>query len=83
MKLDDTVEDAFRLKKDQASALKRLGVLTVKDLLYHFPTRYGSNAVIKNIESTSTNEIATIYGTLSKLKTGKTFKTKNLLHLAQ
>ena len=43
MQPTDLVEKHFtRLKPDQKKALQKLGIETVRDLLYHFPARYES-----------------------------------------
>jgi len=66
----------FRLTPIQKIALKRLGLITVEDLLYHFPVRYGDTAVAKSIDSLSAGETAVIFGKITGLKASKGFKSK-------
>ncbi len=40
MTLGDMVANLFRLTPRQKSALAKLGVKTIGDLLFHFPARY-------------------------------------------
>lgn len=70
------LEEHFRLLTTQRDALRRLGISTVEDLLYHFPTRYGDASASKSIASLSQGESAVVYGTVSRLKMSKGFKTK-------
>lgn len=69
----------FRLKPEQLKALKILDLNTVHDLLRYFPKKYiqSSDAIhisdIANINF-DTNKEYVLYGKVSKLKTGKTFK---------
>ena len=60
----------------QLDALKKLGITTVGELLYHFPTRYGTSTVGKYIKDIISGETATIYGKVSTLKMGKSFKSR-------
>jgi len=73
MQLQDPIEKYFRLQEAQKKALKKMGIKTVEDLLYHFPARYGDTSEMKNIGSLVTGELAVIYGKISGLKTGKAF----------
>ncbi len=73
MNLQSLLEQEFRLPADQKKALKKIGLKTIEDLLYHFPTRYGDTAEMKNISSLITGETAVIFGRISGLKTGKAF----------
>ncbi|MFT5180049.1 MAG: ATP-dependent DNA helicase RecG [Candidatus Paceibacteria bacterium] len=75
MNLDSKIEEVIRVMKGQDKALKRLRIETVRDLLYHFPVRYGDTATIKNISEIENKEDVTLYGKISKLKTGKTFRS--------
>jgi ATP-dependent DNA helicase RecG len=40
MKLSDPLKTHFRIDVAHEKALKRLGIETVSDLLYHLPARY-------------------------------------------
>lgn len=44
--------------------LKRLGIETVRDLLYHFPTRYEDYSQIRRIDDLAPGESATVSGTV-------------------
>ncbi|MEK7177025.1 MAG: ATP-dependent DNA helicase RecG [Patescibacteria group bacterium] len=68
--------EAFRILPAQASALRRLGIVTVKNLLYHFPTRYGDTAEIANVKDLKKGETAVIFGIVSGLKTSKAFRKR-------
>ena len=73
MLLQDQIEKHFRLQDSQKKALKKIGLKTIEDLLYHFPTRYGDTSEMKNIGSLVSGETAVIFGRVSGLKTGKAF----------
>ena len=73
---DTLIEKIGRLNTEHKSALKKLGIITVLDLLYHFPTRYGDTSEMKNISNLVAGETAVIFGKITGLKTGKGFKTK-------
>jgi ATP-dependent DNA helicase RecG len=74
MNLESEIIKEFRLQEGQKKALKRLKIETVKDLLYHFPSRYGDTAKVANISTLNDGDDVTIYGKITKLKTGKTFR---------
>jgi ATP-dependent DNA helicase RecG len=76
MQINSPVEENFRLQETQKIALKKLGIKTVEDLLYHFPVRYGDTSQKRNIGSLSVGEKAVIFGKISNLKTSKGFKSK-------
>lgn len=72
----DELASVFRLDEPHKKALKRLGIVSVRDLFYHFPNRYDDPG-----EATDTNSIAkgqkvTLYGTMMKPKASKGWKTK-------
>ncbi len=70
------LEKIFRVSDDQKKALKRLGLATAYDILYHFPSRYSDMSNLSNIDSAENGSVVTLYGKLSKLETKKGFKTK-------
>jgi len=73
---DTLLVDIFRLSPVQKTALKKLGLITARDLLYHFPSRYGDTAEMKPIASLGKGESAVLFGRISSLKTAKGFHTK-------
>ncbi len=72
----DSITKYFRLTPVQLGGLKKLGIITVRDILYHFPARYdragGETAIMALTAGTS----VTIYGTISKLETRRSWKRK-------
>ena len=76
MNTTDPLEEHFRLQENQKKALKRLGILSVHDLLYHFPTRYTDLADVKLVRNLVGDEKATLYGKIRNIKTKKSFRTK-------
>lgn len=68
--------ETFRILPTQVQALKRLGISTVEDLLYHFPTRYGDTAEVIPIASLLKGMEATVFGQISGLKTSKAFRKR-------
>lgn len=73
MEIIDPVEKEFRLQDSQKKALKKIGIKTIMDLMYHFPARYGDTSEMKNIGSLVAGETAVIFGKISGLKMGKAF----------
>jgi ATP-dependent DNA helicase RecG len=76
MQLQDLIEKNFHLDENQKKALKKIGLKTIEDLLYHFPTRYGDTSEMKNIGGLTVGETAVIFGKISGLKTGKAYIKK-------
>ena len=65
MNADDLIEHHFtRLKPEQKRALKKLGIRTIRDLLYHFPARYESSGDVGTIAGVSAGAEVTLYGTV-------------------
>ncbi len=76
MELSTPIEKVTRVDVNQKAALKKLGLLTVRDLLFHFPARYSHISDVKLIRDLKAGESATIYGTIRAMQTKKSFKTK-------
>lgn len=74
--LSTKLGDYLRITPLQKSALKKLGLETIEDLLRHFPVRYGDTAMAKSIDSLTAGESAVIFGKISGLKTGKGWKSR-------
>jgi RecG-like helicase len=73
--LIDPIHEAFKLTKIQKVALNRLGIKTIKDLLYHFPVRYGDTAKVSQIEMLNKGDSAVIFGRLIGLNLKKAWKS--------
>ena len=56
--------------------LKKLGVFTVRDLLYYFPHRYEDFSQVSHIKDLALNQSACIIGEVTKIKTIRTWKRK-------
>lgn len=56
--------------------LRKLGIETLRDLLFHFPTRYEDLTNLKKIKETKIGEEVTIQGKIVEIKNSKTFKKK-------
>ncbi len=72
----DPISKHFRLMAPHVSALKKLGILTIRDLLYHFPSRYehagASGSVARLVPGTKVS----LVGILSKLQAKKLWKSR-------
>lgn len=73
---ESKIENLIRLKQDTRTALTRLGLFCVKDLLYHFPTRYADATSFLSIASLSDGDHVTVRGTIKKIQNRKSWKTK-------
>lgn len=76
MDQSDLIEKVFHLNLRQKMALKKIGIRTVADLLYHFPSRYGDTSEMRNIGSLSANMTAVVFGKITGLKMKKGFHSK-------
>jgi ATP-dependent DNA helicase RecG len=65
-----------RVLEPEARALKKLGIMTAIDLLYHFPVRYGDTSDVTNIVSLERGQTAVVFGKITKLKTSKGFRSR-------
>ncbi len=77
MEVNDLIEKHFtRLRTDQKQALKKLGILTIYDLLHHLPARYENAGPTGTISGATTGKDVTLYGTIRKPKTRKAWKSR-------
>lgn len=72
----DPLKAHFRLTSVQLSALKKLGIVSVYDLLYHFPSRYERAGASSNVRELLPGAKVTLLGTLTKLKAKKLWKSR-------
>lgn len=76
MKAEIPLGNITRILPAQQKALKKLGIESVTDLLYHFPVRYGDTASVRSVSSLMEKEHVVIFGKISNLKTSKGFRSK-------
>lgn len=65
--LNTPVEQLTRVGKTASGKLKRLGVLTVEDLIYYYPFRYDDFSRVKKIAEVKAGETATVKGKIELL----------------
>ncbi|MBI5004165.1 ATP-dependent DNA helicase RecG [Candidatus Kaiserbacteria bacterium] len=70
------ITDYFRLVPDQKAALKRLGLHTIHDLLYHFPVRFDTAGASANAAGLVPGTKVTLIGTFHGLKAKKLWKSR-------
>jgi ATP-dependent DNA helicase RecG len=76
MRLSDPLSTHFRIDAIHQKALKKLGIESVSDLLYHLPARYEDITDVQSVGGLSKGQDAIVYGQLSGLKTRKAWKSK-------
>jgi ATP-dependent DNA helicase RecG len=72
----DPLTKHFRLTTPQHGALKKMRLLTVRDLLYHFPSRYERAGASGTASSLVPGTKITLIGILSKLEAKKLWKSR-------
>ncbi|HSE35411.1 MAG TPA: ATP-dependent DNA helicase RecG [Candidatus Paceibacterota bacterium] len=76
MRPDDPIASHFRLTPPHKSALTKLGITTVRDLLFHFPVRHTDAGRSGTAVELVHGERATVYGQIVKTGTKKSFRSK-------
>ncbi len=77
--LNTLLENTPKVSRKILPALRRLGIKTARDLLFHFPTRYEDFSNLKKIREVKPNEIVTIRGQIKKVTTRRTAKKRMFL----
>jgi ATP-dependent DNA helicase RecG len=72
----DLLTTHFRIDVPHQKALKRLGITTVSDLLYHLPARYEDISDIQSVSGLHKDQEAVVYGQIGGLKARKAWKSK-------
>lgn len=76
MSPNDPVVQHFRLTPPQRSALSRLKIETISDLLGHFPTRYETAGSQGTIGSLTPGQKVTLVGTFTAIEAKKLWKSR-------
>jgi len=74
--LDTPIADLPRIDEKYLKKFHKLGLNTVRDLLYHFPHRYDDFSKIIPISELKLNETATIQGEVVSIENAQTFKRR-------
>ena len=74
MRLDSPISSLSRINQIHADALKRLKLSTVRDLLYHFPTRYADSREVTSTTNLEPGKPVTLYGVMEKVQVRRSFK---------
>src|SRR3989344_5250702 len=77
--LNTPIESAARVHRRIIPALKRLGIRTLRDLLFHFPLRYDDFSNEKNIAGIFPGETVTVRGVIEKISVHQTFRKRMAL----
>lgn len=77
--LDTLIGKLPRINEKYLKKFHKLGLNTVRDLLYHFPNRYDDFSKIIPIEKLKLNEVATIQGKIIAIENTRTFKKRMVL----
>ncbi len=76
MQLQDPISKYFRLIDAQKTALEKLGVRTVRDLLFHYPFRFDAGGESATVSGLTPGMEASIVGTLEKMETKKSWNRR-------
>ena len=72
--LNASLSSVSRLSKEHEMGLKKLNLLTVRDLLFYFPTRYADAREIVPIDNLVVGNPVTLYGIMEKVVVRRSFK---------
>ncbi|EKD58467.1 MAG: hypothetical protein ACD_56C00117G0002 [uncultured bacterium] len=78
-KLDSKLSEVPRIGKRYAPILEKLGLITIEDLLKHFPFRYEDYSERTLISDLSAGETVTVMGEVSQSKLVRTWKKKMMI----
>ena len=76
MQLSNLLTEHFRLTDIQKSAFNKLGIKTVRDLLYHFPFRYEAAGGEASVAGLVLGQEVSVIGVLEKMETKKAWKSR-------
>lgn len=76
MSPNDTITSTGRLTQIQVTALKKIGIFSINDLLYHFPVRHVDAGKATTVDYASIGTRVTLYGQIEKVETKKSFQGK-------
>ncbi len=78
MQLDDPVSHAYYIGTKYSELLKKLGIFTLRDLLYYYPIKYEDSRDIRDIVNIETKNINIVKGKINNIKSVYTRSRKNI-----
>ncbi len=79
LSLNSPIESVPRINKRIVPSLKNLGIRTIRDLLFHLPSRYEDFSNAKLIRNISAQETVTLRGKITKISNRRTAKKRMML----
>jgi len=76
VKLNEPLESLYGVGPKFAERLKKFGIKSVRDLLWHFPFRYDDFSSVSKIVDLKVGQIATVSGVISQVKLHRTWKKR-------
>ncbi len=74
LSLSSPISSISRINELHADALKRLKLVTIRDLLFHFPTRYADSRDVTATTNLEQGKQVTLYGVMEKVVVRRSFK---------
>ncbi len=74
--LNTPIEQASKIRRSILPALNRLGIKTLRDLLFHFPARYDDFSNLKPIGEVGVGEVVTVSGKIKKVQNYRTARRR-------
>lgn len=72
--LHSPISSLSRISPDHIKGLEKLGLLTIKDLLFHFPTRYADLTEMGGAGSITKGQAVSVYGEMEKVEVKRSFR---------
>jgi len=79
LKLSNSVSEVRGIGPRYLKYLEKLGIRTIKDLLWYFPFRYEDFSKIKKINELKPEEKCSIIGTVKKVNVRRTFRKRMII----
>jgi len=79
LQLSDSVSELRGVGPRYLKYLNKLGIKTIKDLLWHFPFRYEDFSQIKKIKDLQPDEICSLVATITKVNLYRSYRKKMLI----
>ena len=79
MQLSTPIEQLSKIGPQYQKKLKKLGIKTIKDIIFHFPHRYEDFSNIISISDIKVGEMVSIQGKILKIENKQTWKRRMIL----